>query len=98
MMTSAGSARGPFGVLGPPLTPPGLWVEGPTALKVGEHYVVYFDAYQSKHYGALRSRDLATWEEVTAKMRFPDEGTEVRMRHGTVIAVPATLVATLRGR
>jgi len=40
-----------------------------------------------KHYGALRSRDLKTWEEVTAQMSFPDEGTPVRMRHGTAIAV-----------
>lgn len=96
MMTSAGSARGPFGVLGPPFTPAGLWVEGPTGLKIGEHYVVYFDAYQAKHYGALRSRDLATWEDVTKQMSFPDEGTEVRMRHGTVIEVPAALVAALR--
>jgi hypothetical protein len=96
MMTSAGSARGPFGVLGPVFTPTGLWVEGPTALKVGEHYVVYFDAYQTKHYGALRSRDLATWEDVTAQMSFPDEATAVRMRHGTVIAVPMAIVDALK--
>jgi hypothetical protein len=98
MMTSAGSARGPFGVLGPAFTPNGLWVEGPTALKVGDHYVVYFDAYQTTHYGALRSRDLATWEDVTAQMSFPDEGTPVRMRHGTVIAVPVAIVDALKAR
>jgi hypothetical protein len=96
MMTSAGSARGPFGVLGPAFTREGLWVEGPTALKVGDHYVLYFDAYTTKHYGALRSRDLVTWEDVTTQMTFPDEGTDVRMRHGTVIEVPAMLIGALR--
>jgi len=29
-------------------------------------------------------------------MSFPDEGTPVRMRHGTAIAVPAALVQHLR--
>src|SRR5688500_20400407 len=98
MMTTAVIARCPCGVHGPAFTAPGLWVEGPTALKVGEHYIVYFDAYQTKHYGALRSRDLVTWEDVTKQMTFPDEGNEVRMRHGTVIEVPAALLAVLRGQ
>ena len=98
MMTSAGSARGPFGVLGPAFTPPGVWVEGPTAIKIGDDYLVYFDAYVEKHYGAMRSRDLVTWENVSSTMSFPDEGTAVRMRHGTVIAVPTAIVDALRAR
>ena len=44
----------------------------------------------------MRSRDLVTWEEVTAQMTFPDEGTGVRMRHGTVIPVPRELIERLR--
>lgn len=88
--------RGPFRNLAAPFTPPGLWVEGPTAIQIGGDCLVYFDAYQTKHYGALRSRDLQIWEDVTAKMSFPDEGTPVRMRHGTVIAVPGELLAKLR--
>ncbi len=95
-LADATDLQGPFGQLSAPITPRGLWVEGPTALQVGNDAIVYFDAYTSKHYGALRSRDLVTWEDVTAQMHFPDEGTPVRMRHGTVIAVPAALVETLR--
>jgi hypothetical protein len=49
-----------------------------------------------KHYVAMRSRDLKTWEEVTDQMTFVDADTPVRMKHGTVIAVPAELVARLR--
>lgn len=88
--------RGPFRNLSVPFTPAGLWVEGPTALKIGEYYVVYYDAYQKKHYGAMRSRDLKAWEDVTSQLVLPDEGTQVRMRHGTVIEVPSALVAALR--
>jgi hypothetical protein len=89
--------RGPFKNLSASFTPPGMWVEGPTALKIAEDYVVYYDAYQTKHYGAVRSRDLKTWEDVTGKLVMPDEGTASRMRHGTVIEVPATITLRLRG-
>ena len=91
----AAGPRGPFGPLGAPFTPPGMWVEGPSALKIGEDYVVYFDAYIEKHYRAMRSRDLVTWEDVTARMEFPFEGTPERMRHGTVIEVPRAMVDRL---
>lgn len=94
-IAKAPDMHGPFGELSEPFTPKGLWVEGPTALKVGDDYVVYFDAYTSKHYGALRSHDLKTWEDVTAKLSFPDEGTPLRVRHGTIIAVPPDVIRTL---
>jgi hypothetical protein len=97
-IAAVADTHGPFFGLSAPFTPSGLWVEGPTAIKIGDDYLLYFDAYIEKHYGALRSRDLVTWEDVTAKMRFPDEGTAVRMRHGTVIAVPPEVLAALRQR
>ncbi|KQV82649.1 beta-galactosidase [Massilia sp. Root351] len=95
-VADAPALNGPFGKLGAPITPPGMWVEGPTAIQAGADVIVYYDAYRSKHYGAMRSRDLVTWEDVTAKMRFPDEGTPLRMRHGTAFAVPAALLEQLR--
>lgn len=91
-----GDLHGPFETLSAPFTPPGLWVEGPTAIKIGPDYVVYYDAYQTKHYGAMRSRDLRTWEDVTANLVLPDEDTPVRMRHGTVIEAPRELLTALR--
>ncbi|MFP5390809.1 MAG: glycoside hydrolase family 43 protein [Gammaproteobacteria bacterium] len=95
-LASAPDLQGPFGALSAPITPPGLWVEGPTALRVGRETIVYYDAYTAKHYGALRSRDGVHWEDVTARMHFPDEGTPVRMRHGTAIAIPGALAEQLR--
>ncbi len=87
--------RGPFADIRAPFTPEGLWVEGPTAIKIGDHHVVYYDAYTQRHYGGMRSKDLKTWEDVTDRMSFPFEGTPVRMRHGTVIEVPMELIETL---
>jgi hypothetical protein len=95
-VAEAPDLRGPFKPLSAPVTPQGLWVEGPTAIQAGQDVIMYFDAYTTKHYGALRSRDMKTWEDVTDRMHFPDEGTPVRMRHGTVIAVPQELLAKLR--
>jgi beta-xylosidase len=93
----AGTLRGPFGPLSSPFTPAGLWVEGPSAVKVGDEYLVYFDAYTEKHYSAMRSRDLKTWEQVPAgKLFFPFEKTPERMRHGTVLEVPRALIDRLR--
>jgi beta-xylosidase len=93
----AGTLRGPFGPLSSPFTPEGLWVEGPSTVKVGDEYLVYFDAYTEKHYSAMRSRDLRTWEQVPAgKLFFPFEKTPERMRHGTVLEVPRALIDRLR--
>jgi hypothetical protein len=36
------------------------------------------------------------WEDVTAQMHFPDEGTARRMRHGTALKIPADLLERLR--
>jgi hypothetical protein len=95
-LAESSDLRGPFKNFSAPFTPPGLWVEGPTALKIGADIVLYYDAYQTKHYGAMRSRDLKTWEDVTEQLSLPDEGTPVRMRHGTAIEVPTAIITSLR--
>lgn len=88
-LAPAESVTGPFGELAPPFTPD--WVEGPTAIGVGDHYVVYYDAYTKHHYGAKRSRDLKNWEDVTDRIKSPRDA-----RHGTIIEVPREVVEKLR--
>ena len=95
-LASAETVHGPFGPLSEPFTPPKLWVEGPTAIKVGDYFYVYFDAYSTHRYGAMRSRDLKNWDTVSEGLVFPAEGTPERMRHGTALAVPLGIIATLR--
>jgi hypothetical protein len=60
------------------------WAEGPTALHVGNQWLVYFDRYREHRYGALASTDLKTWGDVTAQLVMPDG-----IRHGTAFRVPA---------
>jgi len=58
------------------------WAEGPTVVKLGDEWVVYFDKYRDKKYGAVASVDLKTWKDISDKISFP-AGT----RHGTVFKV-----------
>jgi beta-xylosidase len=80
--------KGPFGEVSAPFTP--SWVEGPSAIRIGDDYVVYFDCYRDHHYGAIRSRNLKDWEDITSRVSFP-QGT----RHGTVLQVPKSVIAKL---
>jgi hypothetical protein len=94
-MAAADGYEGPFHGLSAPLSPAGVWSEGPTAIMLGDTAVVYFDAYKLRRYGAVRSRDLRNWEDVTAQLHVPGEGTPLRMRHGTAIRVPYAVLAPL---
>jgi hypothetical protein len=80
--------EGPWEPLGEPFTRD--WVEGPTALKVGADYLVYFDVYREKHYGVLRTRDWKTFEDITAQISLPKG-----IRHGTAIEVPYAVIERL---
>ena len=66
------------------------WAEGPTPVKIGEHWVVYFDKYIDHNMGAVRSSDLEIWEDISGQINFP-EGT----RHGTVFKVPGEIFEKL---
>jgi hypothetical protein len=86
----ADKADGPYGEIGDAFTR--SWVEGPSALKIGPGYLVYFDAYRKpQHYGAMRTRDLKTWEDVTDKLSFPADH-----RHGTAIRISREQANDLR--
>jgi hypothetical protein len=82
------SIEGPFKDLSEPFTP--SWVEGPTALTTDDQYLVYYDMYTARTYGAMRSRDLKKWQDVSAQLSFP-KGT----RHGTVFAVSHEVLTAL---
>ena len=78
-LASATSPVGPWTNISEPFTTD--WVEGPSVLKVGAEWLIYFDHYTKPHYyGAYRTRDWKTFEDVSPKVKFP-EG----QRHGTAV-------------
>ena len=67
------------------------WVEGPSAAKIGDVFYVYFDHYtQPRYYGAVRSRDLVAWEDISSQVSFPQG-----IRHGSVLRVRESMVKRL---
>jgi hypothetical protein len=71
---------GPYSPPSKPIT--GNWVEGPTALKTPRGWILYFDCYREQRMGAVTSKDLEHWSDISEKIRFP-EGT----RHGSVLRI-----------
>ena len=65
------------------------WVEGPSVLKRGNDWVMYYDEYTRRKYGALQSPDLKQWTLVN-NLSFPRG-----VRHGTAFEVPADVAAGL---
>lgn len=84
------SAAGPFGPAGKPFTID--WVEGPSAIQLGDEFFVYFDHYTDpKYYGAMKSVDLEHWQDISPQVSLPKG-----IRHGTVLKVPDSVVLKLQ--
>jgi hypothetical protein len=75
----------------PPITG-NYWAEGPTALKAGNQWIVYFDKYTLHTYGAVASTDLVNWTDISDKISFP-KGT----RHGTAFTISRNEFEKLSG-
>ncbi|MCG9970005.1 family 43 glycosylhydrolase [Christiangramia crocea] len=78
---TAQKIAGPYKNVSKPITGD-YWAEGPTAAKIGDYWYVFFDKYTEKKYGAVRSSDLKTWEDVSKTISFPNG-----IRHGSILKV-----------
>lgn len=88
-MAYASKPTGPWSPASKPITGD-YWAEGPTACHIGEYWYLYFDKYTQRQYGALRSKDLKTWEDVSNQLIYPKG-----LRHGTVVPIPKTVLENL---
>jgi len=82
---------GPWSAASEPFSPKDVWAEGPTVLRVGSWWYIYFDKYTQQRYGAMRTRDFRQFEDVSDQCRFP-----AGIRHGTALAVPTEVFNALR--
>jgi hypothetical protein len=78
-VATASSMSGPFGAASAAFSPD--WVEGPTVLRLGDRWRIFYDEYTRKRYGAMDTQDFRTFTPAP-DVTFP-EG----MRHGTAFAV-----------
>lgn len=71
---------GPYSESSAPFTP--NFTEGPTVAKVGEDYLIYYDQYRDKIYGAMRTRDFKSFTDITKQVSLP-----MGHKHGTIVPV-----------
>jgi hypothetical protein len=83
------SLEGPFTEPSAPLTGD-YWAEGPSTIKVGNEWRVYFDKHMLNAIGFVRSTDLQSWEDWSDRVRFPQDA-----RHGSILAVERAIVERL---
>lgn len=89
VVSRADSPEGPWGPVSEPITTPGDWSEGPSAIVIDGQAWVYFDRYVAHKYAAVTSADLKTWTYVEG-LKMPRG-----VRHGNVVAVETPLVEGL---
>ncbi len=89
-LATAAKAEGPYSPPSQPLSGE-YWAEGPSAIRVGEEWIVYFDKYMDRLMGAISSPDLQNWTDISEEVLFP-EGT----RHGTVFKANRVILYKLK--
>jgi len=66
------------------------FTEGPTVLKIGEDWIIYFDAYRAKQYGAARTRDFKQFVDISKEVSFPEGH-----KHGTALPIEQAILDRL---
>ncbi len=81
-----------YGLYSPPSNPitGNYWAEGPTPLKTGKKWIVYFDKYVDHKMGAVMSTDLINWKDISEKVTFPEGA-----RHGTMFQADSKILEKL---
>lgn len=89
-LTFADSLNGPWTTPTEPISGKD-WAEGPSPIRIGGEWIIYFDKYRNHRYGAVRSRDGKTWSDITDQIVFPQGA-----RHGTAFHAPRAVIDALR--
>ena len=84
-----GKPVGPWRDVSEPFTR--QFTEGPSVLKVGDDWIIYFDAYREGVYGAVKTRDFKSFTDITHEVSFPPAH-----KHGTVLRMARKEVENLQ--
>jgi hypothetical protein len=76
----ANNPLGPYSKASEPFTP--NFSEGPAVAKVGKDYLIYYDQYRDKIFGAMKTKDFKTFTDVTKDVILPQGH-----KHGTIFMV-----------
>lgn len=73
---------------GPGFTP--KYTEGPTVLHLGDDYLIYYDAYRARQYGAVKTKDFKTFTDITDQISVPEGH-----KHGTIFTADEKVLRNL---
>jgi hypothetical protein len=85
----ATSAIGPYGPASEAFTE--SYTEGPTVAQAGDKYLIYYDAYREKIFGAQSTTDFKTFTNITKQVSLP-----VGHKHGTIFKTTKKVLAALK--
>ncbi len=74
------SPLGPWEGVGEPFT--AHLTEGPTVAKIGDEWLIYYDAYGDKKYGVVATKDFKSFRDLSESASFP-----AGHKHGTVVEI-----------
>jgi predicted GH43/DUF377 family glycosyl hydrolase len=83
------NAIGPYTNVSAPFT--NNFTEGPTVTKVGNDWLIYYDAYRDKKYGASLTTDFKNFNDISNKISVPEGH-----KHGTIIKVKEEILKNLK--
>lgn len=66
------------------------FVEGPAVINTGHEYIIYYDRYKKYDFGAMKTQDFKSFEEITDKISIPK-----LHKHGTIFKAPEHLIKNL---
>jgi len=67
------------------------FTEGPTVEKIGDKYLIYFDAYRKFAFGAVETKDFIHYKDISTEISVPKGH-----KHGTIFKAPASLIDNLK--
>lgn len=85
----ADNPLGPYKNVSAPYTK--KFTEGPTVVKVKDGWLIYFDSYDDKSYGAVKTKDFITFEDANAEISVP-----LNHKHGTIVPVSKSFLKRLK--
>lgn len=84
----ASSPEGPWSAASPAFTEE--FVEGPAVEQVGDHYLIYFDMYRKKIFGAMETKDFIHFTNRTDQISLPQGH-----KHGTIFKAPESVIKSM---
>jgi len=66
------------------------FTEGPSVVKVGDEWLIYFDAYEKKTYDAVSTKDFKTFTDINNKISVPEGH-----KHGTIFKAKESILKGL---